>query len=273
MHAWWYFVDWCSANFSDIFAKLETVWWPVYLTAIETSLPNSRAVEERTRSAKGAVQLSAVGEPAVIAQPRRSETPVASSNTSCWELKSLWRASVLRLQSVLLFLRKLLKLLGDLLLGLAVFDEETNVDALSCSGTGTLTGRFAQAHRRALWDRKWNVLIRRLIAILRNRLLLPNFWLSRVNRRRNSRRIKFNQRPTVAVTTSFRVLSRRHTFRCWKKTVQRLAGRCSTLPFSFPLLSPTHDAQQLSSPGTLSSTRNGPSAWTKASRFLEVGWV
>ena len=57
------------------------------------------------------------------------------------------------------------------------------------------------------------------------------------------------------MTTSFRILSRRHTFRCWKKTVQRLAGRCSTLPFSFPLLSPTHDAQQLSSPGTLSSTK------------------
>ena len=55
---------------------------------------------------------------------------------------------MLRQQSVLLFLRKLLKLLRDLLLGLAVFDEETNVDALSCSGTGTLTGRFAQAHRR-----------------------------------------------------------------------------------------------------------------------------
>ena len=214
---------------------------------------NSRAVEERTRNAKGAVQLSAVGEPAVIAQPRRSETPVASSNKSCWELKSLWRAFVLRQQSVLLFLRKLLKLLRDLLLGLAVFDEETNVDALSCSGTG----RFAQAHRWTLWDRKWNVLIRTatLIANLRNPLLLPNFWLSRVNRRRYSRRLKLNQRRTVTVTASFRILSRRHTFRCWKKTVQRLAGRCSTLPFSFPLLSPTHDAQQLSSPGTLSSTK------------------
>ena len=58
---------------------------------------------------------------------------------------------MLRQQSVLLFLRKLLKLLRDLLLGLAVFDEETNVvDALSCSGTGTLTGRFAQAHRWTL---------------------------------------------------------------------------------------------------------------------------
>ena len=136
---------------------------------------NSRAVEERTRNAKGAVQLSAVGEPAVIAQPRRSETPVASSNKSYWELKSLWRAFVLRQQSVLLFLRKLLKLLRDLLLGLAVFDEETNVDALSCSGTGTLTGRFAQAHRWTLWDRKWNVLIHTatLIANLRNRLLFP----------------------------------------------------------------------------------------------------
>ena len=57
---------------------------------------------------------------------------------------------MLRQQSVLLFLRKLLKLLRDLLVGLAVFDEEANVDTLSCSGTGTLTGRFAQAHRRAL---------------------------------------------------------------------------------------------------------------------------
>ena len=118
-----------------------------------TSLPNCNRplTPEPLKSAQGTQKApSAVGEPAVIAQPRRSETPVASSNKSCWELKSLWRASVLRQQSVLLFLRKLLKLLRDLLVGLAVFDEEANVDALSCSGTGTLTGRFAQAHRRAL---------------------------------------------------------------------------------------------------------------------------